>query len=67
MNINEILKSIPNNKKGKFDEAYVKELYTALLNHNVKDLDDIPKTVKESMVFVPVENVQQVLHQALEK
>lgn len=34
---------------------------------NVKDLDDIPKTVKESMVFVPVENVQQVLHQALEK
>ena len=44
--INEILKSIPNNKKGKFDEAYVKELYTALLNHNVKDLDDYKKINK---------------------
>ena len=32
---------------------------------NVKDLDDIPQTVKEAMKFVPVERVTQVLDVAL--
>ena len=32
---------------------------------NVKDLDDIPESVKESMEFVPVERVTQVLDVAL--
>lgn len=34
---------------------------------NVKDLDDIPEAVKESMQFVPVEKVSQVLDVALVK
>ena len=34
---------------------------------NVRDLDDIPKTVRESIRFIPVENVSQVLHEALVK
>lgn len=34
---------------------------------NVKDIDDIPDTVKESMQFVPVERVSQVLDVALVK
>ena len=32
---------------------------------NVKDLEDIPQTVKEAMKFVPVERVTQVLDVAL--
>ena len=34
---------------------------------NVKDIDDIPDMVKESMQFVPVERVSQVLDVALVK
>lgn len=34
---------------------------------NVKDLDDIPQSVKESIKFIPVEHVSQVLHAALVK
>ena len=34
---------------------------------NVKDLDDVPATVKESVNFVPVERVSQVLDVALVK
>lgn len=34
---------------------------------NVKDLDDVPATVKESINFVPVERVSQVLDVALVK
>ena len=34
---------------------------------NVKDLDDIPAAVKESITFVPVEHVSQVLNEALVK
>ncbi|MCR0209162.1 endopeptidase La [[Clostridium] innocuum] len=34
---------------------------------NVKDLDDVPATVKESVNFVPVEHVSQVLDVALVK
>lgn len=34
---------------------------------NVKDLDDIPATVKESVNFIPVERVSQVLDVALVK
>lgn len=34
---------------------------------NVKDLDDIPETVKESVNFIPVERVSQVLDVALVK
>lgn len=34
---------------------------------NVKDLDDVPATVKESVSFVPVERVSQVLDVALVK
>jgi len=34
---------------------------------NVKDLDDIPEVVKESVTFVPVEHVSQVLNEALVK
>jgi ATP-dependent Lon protease len=33
--------------------------------NNVRDLDDIPQTVKDSIKFVPVENVSQVLKEAL--
>ncbi|SJZ91402.1 endopeptidase La [Anaerorhabdus furcosa] len=32
---------------------------------NLKDLDDIPDTVKESVQFIPVENMEQVLKEAL--
>lgn len=32
---------------------------------NVKDMDEIPASVKETMEFVPVENVEQVLKEAL--
>lgn len=32
---------------------------------NEKDLDDVPKAVKEAITFVPVDNVSQVLHEAL--
>lgn len=34
---------------------------------NVKDLDDIPATVKEAIEFIPVEHVSQVLNAALVK
>lgn len=34
---------------------------------NVKDLDDVPQTVKDSVTFVPVERVSQVLDVALVK
>ena len=34
---------------------------------NVKDLDDVPQTVKESVNFIPVERVSQVLDVALVK
>ena len=34
---------------------------------NVKDLDDIPETVKENVTFIPVEKVSQVLDAALVK
>lgn len=32
---------------------------------NVKDLDDLPQTVRESIQFIPVETVDQVIDQAL--
>ena len=32
---------------------------------NEKDLDDMAPIVKESITFVPVENMEQVLHEAL--
>ena len=32
---------------------------------NVKDLDDLPQTVKDSIQFIPVETVDQVIDQAL--
>ena len=32
---------------------------------NVKDLDELPQAVKESIQFIPVETVDQVLDQAL--
>ena len=32
---------------------------------NLRDLDDVPQTVKDSIEFVPVENVAQVLKEAL--
>ena len=34
---------------------------------NVKDLDDIPQTVKEAIEFIPVDHVSQVLNVALVK
>lgn len=34
---------------------------------NVRDLDDVPKAVKESITFIPVDNVSQVLKEALVK
>ena len=34
---------------------------------NVKDLDDVPQTVKDSVEFIPVERVSQVLDAALVK
>ena len=34
---------------------------------NVKDLDDLPEVVKESITFVPVDHVSQVLNEALVK
>ena len=33
--------------------------------NNLRDLDDIPAAVKESITFIPVENVSQVLKEAL--
>ena len=35
--------------------------------NNLRDLDDIPEAVKESIKFIPVENVSQVLKEALVK
>ncbi|MBQ2582448.1 MAG: hypothetical protein II577_00915, partial [Erysipelotrichaceae bacterium] len=32
---------------------------------NLKDLDDIPETVKEEVKYIPVEKVDQVIHEAL--
>jgi ATP-dependent Lon protease len=32
---------------------------------NVRDLDDVPETVKESVTFIPVETMSQVLKEAL--
>jgi ATP-dependent Lon protease len=32
---------------------------------NIRDLDDVPQTVKDSMKFTPVENMMQVLKEAL--
>ena len=34
---------------------------------NMKDMDEIPETVKKSVKFIPVEHVSQVLHTALGK
>ena len=34
---------------------------------NVKDLDDVPAAVKETVSFIPVERVSQVLDAALVK
>jgi len=31
---------------------------------NIKDLDEIPQSVKETMTFVPVESVEQVIKEA---
>lgn len=33
--------------------------------NNVRDLDDVPKTVKKAITFIPVETVSQVLKEAL--
>ena len=32
---------------------------------NIKDLDDVPQTVKDDVVFIPVERVDQVIKEAL--
>ncbi len=32
---------------------------------NEKDLEDIPKCVKDEMIFIPVSTVDEVLQQAL--
>ena len=34
---------------------------------NAKDLDELPKIVKEHITFVPVESMEQVLKEALVK
>ncbi len=33
--------------------------------NNVRDLDDVPKAVRDSVQFIPVENMSQVLKEAL--
>ena len=38
-----------------------------LPRRNEMDLDDIPKEVRESMTFVPVDELSEVLHHALGK
>src|SRR5581483_10920059 len=38
-----------------------------LPRRNEMDLDDIPKEVRDSMTFVPVDELSEVLHQALGK
>ena len=35
--------------------------------NNVKDLEEVPQTVKESIKFIPVENIDEVLNYALVK
>ena len=32
---------------------------------NMKDMDDLPKIVKDAITFVPVESMEQVLKEAL--
>ena len=32
---------------------------------NIKDLDDIPDTVKEDVQYIPVEKVDQVINEAI--
>ena len=32
---------------------------------NIKDLEDVPQTVKDDVVFIPVERVDQVIKEAL--
>jgi ATP-dependent Lon protease len=34
---------------------------------NLRDLDDVPKAVKDTIIFRPMENVSQVLKEALVK
>jgi ATP-dependent Lon protease len=34
---------------------------------NMKDMDDIPESVKKTITFIPVENMEQVLNAALVK
>ena len=32
---------------------------------NIKDLDDVPETVKEAVKYIPVEKVDQVINEAI--
>ena len=48
--------------------AYRSDIHKIILpQKNLKDLDDIPETVRKSMEFVPVTNVDEVLNLALNK
>ncbi len=54
--------------KEKSMAAYRSGIKTVVIpKANVKDIDDIPQTVKDAIEFVPVEKISQVLDIALEK
>lgn len=44
--INKILSSIPDNKKNRYSEDYIRELYIAYLNHNIDDRSSYRKLHK---------------------
>lgn len=48
--------------------AYRSDIHKIILpKKNLKDLDDIPESVRTAMEFVPVSNIDEVLHLALNK
>ena len=53
--------------KEKVLAAYREGMHTIILpKDNVRDIEDIPETVRERLEFVPVENMDEVLHHVLE-
>ena len=54
--------------KEKVLAAYREGMHTIVLpKENTRDIDEIPSFVREKLDFVPVETMDEVLEQALEK
>lgn len=54
--------------KEKVIAAYREGIKTIILpKENTRDIDDIPASIRDNLHFIPVENMDEVLQQALEK